>query len=122
MKLLVVAVILSLAVIGATRWLADGAETMKWSIDAATISSATVTTDRIGDQNQTLPRGQLPVFAADADTKALYKFAVENKDTLAYMPCTCGCGDAQIGHTSNRSCYIKDEKASRVTFTSHAAT
>ena len=108
MRLLVVAVVLSLVVAGAATWLAA--------------DDAPVTTDRIGDQNQTLPRGQFPVFARDADSKALYQFAVENADTLAFMPCTCGCGSAQIGHTSNRSCYVKDQKANRITFTSHAAT
>jgi len=36
------------------------------------------------------------------------------------MPCTCGC--AGIGHTSNRSCYIKAESDPSVTYTSHAAT
>jgi hypothetical protein len=36
------------------------------------------------------------------------------------MPCTCGC--ERFGHTSNRSCYVKDERGDRVTFTSHAAT
>jgi len=36
------------------------------------------------------------------------------------MPCTCGC--ARIGHTSNRSCYIKAESGPSVTYTSHAAT
>jgi len=50
----------------------------------------------------------------------LYRFAVENPDTLAWMPCTCGC--ESLGHTSNRTCYIKAEEPARVTFTSHAAT
>jgi hypothetical protein len=108
MKILVLALAITVAVIGASRWVATGAEP--------------VTVDRIGDQNQTLPRGQLPVFASNADTAALYRFAVDNPDTLRFMPCTCGCGDASIGHASNRACYIKDEPPGRVTFTSHAAT
>jgi len=74
----------------------------------------------IGDQVQTLPRGRLPVFAAKEEVARLYRFAVENPDTLAWMPCTCGC-ESQ-GHTSNRACYIKAEEPGRVTFTSHAAT
>ena len=49
-----------------------------------------------------------------------YRFAVENPDTLRWMPCTCGCGS--LGHASNRACYIKAESQDRVTFTSHAAT
>jgi Protein of unknown function with PCYCGC motif len=79
-----------------------------------------VTIDAIGDENQTVPRGQLPLFAAKGDLGRLYGFAVENADTLTWMPCTCGCN--KFGHTSNRSCYVKDERGDRVTFTSHAAT
>lgn len=79
-----------------------------------------VTVDQVGDQVQSLPRGQLPVFAKGADVAALYRFAVERRDILQYMPCTCGCGD--LGHLSNRSCYIKGEAGGRITFTSHAAT
>ena len=95
-----------LAVGGLAWWLAAGAEP--------------VTVDAIGDQVQTLPRGQLPVFAAKEEVARLYRFAVENPDTLAWMPCTCGCEN--LGHTSNRACYIKAEEPRRVTFTSHAAT
>lgn len=79
-----------------------------------------VTVDAIGDQVQTLPRGQLPVFAKGADVAALYRFALERRDVLQHMPCTCGCGG--LGHTSNVSCYVKAEAGDRVTFTSHAAT
>ena len=95
-----------LAVGGLAWWLAAGAEP--------------VTVDAIGDQVQTLPRGQLPVFAKKEEVARLYRFAVENPDTLAWMPCTCGCEN--LGHTSNRACYIKAEEPGRVTFTSHAAT
>ncbi|MBI2014042.1 MAG: hypothetical protein HYS77_00635, partial [Candidatus Rokubacteria bacterium] len=54
------------------------------------------------------------------ETARLYTWATENKDALVWMPCTCGC--ANLGHASNRSCYIKEETSSRVTYTSHAAT
>ena len=84
------------------------------------VDAQPVTVDSIGDQNQTVARGRLPVFAAPGDAARLYAFAVDNPDTLTWMPCTCGCGS--LGHTSNRSCYVKDEPAGRVTFTSHAAT
>ena len=83
-------------------------------------SAEPVAVDAIGDQVQTLPRGRLPVFAAKEEVARLYRFAVENPDTLAWMPCTCGC--ASLGHTSNRACYIKAESEGRITFTSHAAT
>ena len=82
-----------------------------------------VTTDQYGDQNQTLPRGQVPDFARSRGPKVaeLYRFAVDQARDLVYMPCYCGCGN--IGHTSNRTCYIKSESPDgTVTFTSHAAT
>lgn len=79
-----------------------------------------VTVDAIGDRVQTLPRGQLPVFAAKEEVARLYRFAVEHPETLQWMPCTCGCGS--LGHASNRACYIKAEDQERITFTSHAAT
>ncbi len=83
-------------------------------------SAGGVTVDDIGDQVQTLPRGALPVFAKSTDTRALYTFATEREDVLKWMPCTCGCAD--LGHGSNRACYIKAETESQVTYTSHAAT
>ena len=79
-----------------------------------------VTKDEIGDEVQTVPRGELPVFAGEGDTGALYRFATTRGDAMRYVPCTCGC--AEVGHTSNRSCYIKAESDASVTYTSHAAT
>jgi len=104
--LVIVAVVLILAGGGAAWWMAAADDK--------------VTVDNIGDQVQTRARGQLPVFAEGTDGQQLYKFAVENPQVLNYMPCVCGCAD--LGHTSNRSCYVKAETADRVTFTSHAAT
>jgi hypothetical protein len=79
-----------------------------------------VTTDEVGDEVQIVPRGQLPIFARETDTGALYRFATARGEVLRHMPCTCGC--AAIGHGSNRSCYIKAESDASVTYTSHAAT
>ena len=82
-----------------------------------------VTTDAIGDQVQTLPKGQLPEFAGPnlPDIHRLYAYAIEHGDELQYIPCTCGC--ARFGHKSNRDCYIKSfNKNGTLTFTSHAAT
>jgi hypothetical protein len=79
-----------------------------------------VTVDEHGDRQQTVLRGQLPVFAQPREVADLYRYAAEQGDTLRHFPCTCGCG--AIGHTSNRSCYIKQEAGDRITFTSHAAT
>ncbi|SRR6266571_3321803 len=83
--------------------------------------TASVTIDAIGDQVQTLPKGQLPIFAGTADLHRLYRYAVEHGDELQYVPCFCGC--YRLGHKSNRDCYIKAFAADgRLTFTSHAAT
>ncbi len=82
-----------------------------------------VSTDAIGDQVQTLAKGQLPDFAGPRtpETQQLYQYAVEHADELQYIPCTCGCG--RFGHKSNRDCYIKSfNKDGTLTFTSHAAT
>jgi hypothetical protein len=88
-----------------------------WRISA---DAQPVVVDEIGDENQTVPRGQLPLFAAKGDAARLYAFAAGHADTLRWMPCTCGC--ARFGHSSNRSCYVKAESDGLVTFTSHAAT
>lgn len=80
-----------------------------------------VTTDAIGDQIQTLPSGQLPVFAGSGEIQRLYRYAVEHGEELQYIPCFCGC--YRFGHASNRDCYIKAfNRDGTLTFTSHAAT
>lgn len=80
-----------------------------------------VTTDAIGDQVQTLPKGQLPEFAGTSEIQRLYRYAVEHGDELQYVPCFCGCG--RFGHTSNRDCYVKAfNRDGTLTFTGHAAT
>lgn len=110
-------VTLCLAAVG-THWIVRGRHA-----DAQTAVPAEPgppTTDEIGDRVQTLPRGQLPGFTQEGDTERLYRFATTHGDVLRWMPCTCGC--AQVGHTSNRSCYIKSETHADVTYTSHAAT
>lgn len=93
--------------LGAPRWVAAGP----------------VTTDDIGDQVQTLPKGQLPDFAGPGtpDIRRLYQYAVEHGNELQYIPCFCGC--YRFGHKSNRDCYIKAfNRDGTLTFTSHAAT
>jgi hypothetical protein len=84
-------------------------------------TAAPVTTDAIGDQVQTLPRGQVPAFAGRGEIARLYRYAVEHGDELQYIPCFCGCG--RFGHKSNRDCYVKSfNPDGTLTFTSHAAT
>ena len=102
----------AVAALAAWRW---------WSEPTAGEHAAPVTTDAIGDQVQTLPRGQYPVFAGTGEVRGLYRYAVEHGDELQYIPCFCGCG--RFGHTSNRDCYVKALNADgTLTFTSHAAT
>jgi Protein of unknown function with PCYCGC motif len=43
---------------------------------------------------------------APPEIRDAYRFAVLNRETLRYIPCYCGCGND--GHTSNASCYVKD--------------
>ena|SRR6266550_1764964 len=55
------------------------------------------------------PESVLPadIRRAPDDVREAYRFAIANRDTLRYIPCYCGCG--ADGHTSNASCYIKDD-------------
>ncbi len=54
------------------------------------------------------PENILPadIAKAPAEVREAYRFAIANRDTLKYIPCYCGCGSD--GHTSNASCYFKD--------------
>jgi len=91
-----------------------------WWVPDADSDDEAVTTDALGDQVQTRRGGALPQFAQTGELTGLYRFAKDRGDVLKWMPCTCGC--AQLGHTSNRSCYIKAETGEATTWTSHAAT
>lgn len=85
--------------------------------------AGSVTIDKIGDQVQTVPRGQLPDFAGPGTPgiRRLYQYAAERGDELQYVPCFCGC--VNFGHRSNRDCYLKALNGDgTLTFTSHAAT
>jgi hypothetical protein len=54
------------------------------------------------------PENLLPkdIRTAPEEVREAYRFAIVNRDTLHYIPCYCGCGSE--GHTSNASCYLKD--------------
>jgi len=100
------------AIVGLAGW-------QLWSTAGG--KAGAVTTDAIGDRVQTLPKGQLPEFAATGDVAGLYRYAVEHGDELSYMPCFCAC--FRLGHKSNYACYIKaSHPDGTLTFTSHAAT
>ncbi|HRW48582.1 MAG: hypothetical protein KIT77_19545 [Caldilinea sp.] len=63
----------------------------------------------------------LPPFLTSATPRVrdAYRFAVANPDTLAHIPCYCGCGN--MGHTSNLSCYVQSPAGDgAVTFDEHA--
>ena len=81
-----------------------------------------VTTDQYGDMVETVPRGELPEFARGlSSTGSVYRFATDHATDLEYVPCFCGCKN--IGHRSNRDCYIKSFNPGKtVTYTSHGAT
>lgn len=92
-----------------------------WPATGGSTGASAVTKDAIGDQVQTVPRGQLPQFASTADLQRLYRYAAEHGDELQYVPCFCGC--YRFGHKSNHDCYIKAQNGDgTLTFTSHAAT
>src|SRR5919109_5316116 len=46
------------------------------------------------------------ISRAPDEVREAYRFAIANRETLRYIPCYCGCGSE--GHTSNASCYVKD--------------
>ena len=61
----------------------------------------------------------MEVKNAPVTVREAYQFAVANPDALKNVPCYCGCG--AVGHTSNYSCFVKDQKASgEVVFDPHA--
>src|SRR5438067_10459511 len=50
-----------------------------------TATAGSVTTDSIGDQVQTLPKGQLPDFSRTGEIQRLYRYAVEHGGDLQYI-------------------------------------
>lgn len=56
---------------------------------------------------QLAPVSQLPgkVRRAPPVVQEAYRFAIANPDTLAKLPCYCGCGS--IGHESDLDCFIQ---------------
>ncbi len=81
-----------------------------------------MTIDRYGDSVQTVGRGDLPEFVRGLpEIGGVYRFATDHANDLEYIPCFCGCKN--IGHRSNRDCYIKGFNGdATVTYTSHGAT
>ncbi len=67
---------------------------------------------------------KLPSFAFDPTvpkgTAEAYQFAIDNSETLAQIPCYCGCGQLDA-HKSNLDCFIKSRDGSDIVFDKHAA-
>jgi uncharacterized protein with PCYCGC motif len=75
-----------------------------------------------GDLLETVPAGELPSFARSGgpEVEAVYRYAVEQGQTLEYIPCVCGCG--AIGHRHNAHCYVAERLSDgAITFTNHGA-
>ncbi len=66
------------------------------------------------------PLSEMPddVRKASASVQQGYQFAIANPDVVKQVPCYCGCGS--MGHTSNYSCYVKDDTGGKITFDAHA--
>jgi hypothetical protein len=66
------------------------------------------------------PMSDMPaeVKQASVTTQDAYRFNVANPGIMKQIPCYCGCGG--MGHTSNYSCYVRDDKDGKITFDSHA--
>ena len=59
------------------------------------------------------------VRQADATTQDAYRFAIANPESLANVPCYCGCG--YLGHVNNLDCYIvADQESEDIVFDHHA--
>ncbi len=66
------------------------------------------------------PLSEMPdnVRKSSVSVQQGYQFAVANPDVVKQVPCYCGCGS--MGHTSNYSCYVKDDSGGKITFDPHA--
>lgn len=89
---------------------------------ARSAGAGPVTIDRYGDRVQTVGRGDLPEFVRQSpEIASVYRFATDHAGDLEYVPCFCGC--VNIGHRSNRDCYVKGfNRDGTITYTSHGAT
>jgi len=96
--LVLVAILLSVALAGCTN-------TKTSSTSAFPMASVSMLPDEVLEA---------PLVVQEA-----YQFAVANPETLKQLPCYCGCGD--MGHTSNYSCYVKNQaNEGEIRFDNHA--
>ena len=54
---------------------------------------------------------ELPAYVKrfSQDIQQTYLMVAEHAETLAYMPCYCGCYDSH-GHVSNLDCFVQEVK------------
>lgn len=94
------------------------------SILAVTFLLLASTLSACGGASDTLKlasKDNLPaeVQSAPKTVQEAYRFAAANPDVLEKYPCYCGCGN--MGHESNRDCYIKNIAADgTIEFDNHA--
>ncbi len=79
-------------------------------VTLASLLAAGCSTQNPGQSYQLAALEELPdeVLSAPVSVQRAYQFAVKNPDVLKSIPCYCGCGG--MGHTSNYSCYVAEEK------------
>ncbi len=68
------------------------------------------------------PTTDLPGFAQEAEPRVrdAYRFAVANPETMAKIPCYCGCG--AMGHEHALHCFVKEvQPRGTIEFDNHAA-
>ena len=85
------------------------------------IDAAISTESSAGAPLELVPASALPTELQQSpqEVQEAYRFALANPDVLEVIPCYCGCN--QVGHESNRMCYIQSEAADgQVVFDSHA--
>lgn len=58
------------------------------------------------------------VQQAPPTVQEAYQFATANPDVTSQIPCYCGCG--AMGHTSNYTCFVADNRNGQVAFDEHA--
>ncbi len=61
----------------------------------------------LGASPEATSQVKLPRYfdSAPPEIREAYEFALSRPDVLQYMACYCGC--RSVGHTSNKSCFIK---------------
>ena len=60
------------------------------------------------------------VLSAPDDVQTAYRFALERRDVMMWMPCYCGCG-LHSDHKSAYNCFITQDTTSGEPFDPHGA-